>query len=319
MTKVSAEWVTQREGGSDVLLRFMRVVALNAPRWVTDPLIWLISLTYAVGPGRPTNRASMDYLGRVFGRNPTFRDRHRHVRTFAHVMLDRARLLMNGSAEFTLEASGQEIVESLHEEGRGAVLLGAHFGSFEALRAYDRALPGLRVRYMMYREHAGKETAIADRMNPEVTARIISLARGEEAMLAAYEALARGEFVAFLGDRLPHTAAKAQVAVPFLGGTIWVPVSPYAAAFAARVPLIFCTAPRLGNRRYAAQFTLLHDGSPVPRSLRQATMETLATRYAELLEGLCRKYPYNWLNFFDIWGGRDALCDADAGERDGRP
>ncbi|MDH3739642.1 MAG: acyl-CoA synthetase, partial [Alphaproteobacteria bacterium] len=230
------------------------------------------------------------------------RERHRHARTFAHVFLDRVQLLANGVDSFRIDANGQHLIEELHNSGRGAVLLGAHFGSFEALRAFDRSLPGLRVRYLMFPENAQTSTALMSELNTEVADRVISLADGKRAMMEAGEALRRGDFVAFLGDRLPDRTIRSQISVPFLGESIKLPTSPYIVAMVARVPLILCVAPRLGRAHYAIEFSLLDDGAPVERAARSDHIAVLADRYSATLENLCRRYPYNWFNFFDIWG-----------------
>lgn len=295
-------WSEARESGSKLSLRFMRWIALRAPGLVVDPLLWLISLCYALNTGRPATQGSILYLRRVLGREPTLRERHCHARVFAHVFLDRVRLLSDGVDAFEVTAEGHHLIGDLYRQGRGAVLLGAHFGSFEALRAFDRVLPGLSVRYLMFPDHAPHSTELLRELNPEVADKVISLADGQNAMIEVYEALERGEFVAFLGDRFPNRAAqRATATVSFFGDPIDVPTSPYIAAMAAKAPLILCVAPRLGKDRYAVDFTLFHDGQSVPRGERKAVIEGLARRYVETLEALCRRYPYNWFNFFDIW------------------
>ncbi|MBY8974888.1 hypothetical protein KHP62_03645 [Rhodobacteraceae bacterium NNCM2] len=296
-------WAGSRESGTRWQLRLMRALALRAPGIVVDPLIWAISLSYALNRRRPATRGSILYLRRVLGREPTLGERHRHARTFAHVFLDRVRFLAGGVDGFRITAEGGELIGDLHAAGKGAVLLGAHFGSFEALRAYDRALPGLTIRYLMFPGHAPNSTALLDEVNPAVAANVIRLDDGFAAMIEVYEALDRGEFVAFLGDRMPNPDVRSKVTVPFLGGEIDLPTSPYIAAMSAKVPVILCVAPRLGKDRYAIEFSMFHDGAPVPRAGRQARIDALARRYAATLEALCRRHPYNWFNFFDIWRG----------------
>lgn len=317
MAEAAPDWQALPESGSTTGLRVMLWLALHAPGWLTDPVLWAVALWFAAPPGRAANRASADYLARVLGRRPTLRDRHRHLRSFAHVMLDRARLLAGGTTDFALAPQGQGLIEARLARGGGAVLLGAHFGSFEALRAFERTLPRLVVRYMMYPDHAPRSTALYAALNPDVAGRVISLAQGQAAMLAAMEALEQGDFIAFLGDRLRGVGGRGQVAVPFLGGTIRLPTSPYMTAMAAQVPIYLCFAPRVGKDRYAVRFSLLHDGQPVPRGQRAALCAALASRYAAALEQMCRDHPDNWFNFYDIWHGADPLPDPGAPDRAG--
>lgn len=296
-----AQWARETESGSVRQLRLMRWLALNAPAGFTNALIWTISLIYAAQTNRPSTRASGIYLRRILKKAPGLRERHNHARTFAHVFLDRVKFLSHGPDRFLIEAQGQELIEHQHNTGRGGVLLGAHFGSFEALRSFDTTLPGLRVRYLMFPEHAPASTALLNELNAETASRVISLTDGLQAMIQVHEALTRGEFVAFLGDRQPGESTRSQLTVPFLGDSINLPTSPYIAAIAARVPLFLCVAPRLGKNHYAINFFELYDGSPVPRAERKDRIAGITDAYARHLERLCHRHPYNWFNFYDIW------------------
>lgn len=303
MVEKTANWVEAKEAGTVWQLRLMRFIALNAPAILSSPILWLTALVFAADKKRASSRASADYLHRVFGRVPTLMERQRHALAFSHVFFERVQLLAGGTDAFSIDMSGQDLVRDRIAMGRGAVLLGAHYGSFEALRAMDREVPGLSVRYVMYPENAQKSTQLLAVLNPEISRKIISLANGPMAMIQVYEALEDGGFVAFLGDRMPDSSARAKVSVTFLGGKIDVPTSPYLAAMAARVPIVLCFAVWERRKRYRAEFSLLYDGENVHRKDRAQVAQDLAQRYASVVEGHCRRDPYNWFNFFDVWRG----------------
>lgn len=301
MTEQTSDWTNVNESGFLWQLKLMRFLASRAPTFVVDALLWLIALFFALNIKRSTTAASAHYLGRALDRKPSLMDRQRHALVFSHVLLDRVRLLSEGAERISIESRGQELVSDLVSQGRGAVLLGAHFGSFEALRAFDRKLPGLFVRYLMYPEHAQKSTALLHELNPALEERVISLANGPMAMIKVFETLSTGGFVAILGDRFPNKTAQSQVSVTFFGGQINVPTSPYLAAMAAKVPLITSFATWEGKGRYAACFSQLYDGTPVPRAQRAQHAQKMAQKYASGLEDMCRRNPYNWFNFYDVW------------------
>ncbi|MGR3735884.1 hypothetical protein [Pseudophaeobacter sp.] len=294
-------WIKARESGSLWQLKFMRLLASRPPSLIYVPLLWVISLIFAIDKRRLSTRASIAFLTRILGRAPTLIERMRHARTFSHVFFDRVRLLGRGVHQFSVSTRGAEPIQELVNQGKGAVLLGAHYGSFEALRALDRELPGLSVRYMMFTQHAGKSTSILEGINPEVSEKIIALENGPMAMIQVSDALSSGEFVAILGDRLPDATVRAKQDVSFLGDDIQVPLSPYLTAMAARVPIILSFARWESKDHYAAEFTQFYDGAPVPRSERASAAACMAQDYAKALEGWCRVDPYNWFNFFDIW------------------
>lgn len=301
VTEAAPTWVRQRERGNVLALRTMQTLGRMLPPRAADPLLWLVSLYFTINPTREAAEGSERYLRAVLGRRPGFAERHRHVRTFSSVVFERVALLGEGADRFAIRPRGHEMIARLHAERRGAVLLGAHYGSFEALRAFDRELPGLSVRYMMYEDNAETSTRVLGSVNPEIAERVIPLRDGIGAMMLAREALQAGHLVAFLGDRMPVRNPRAEVEVTFLGRPIRVPRAPYLSALMSGVPLILCFAPRIGRRTYEIEFTELHDGSPVSRGEREETCARLAQRYADALADMCRRHPYNWFNFFDIW------------------
>jgi predicted LPLAT superfamily acyltransferase len=301
MVDQGQNWSQTQEAGSLWQMRFMQLLAQKMPTLIYVPLLWLISAVFALDTRRLSTRASISFLSRVLGRNPNLRERMRHARTCAHVFFDRIRLLGKGVDQFSISIKDAELIHALVAEGKGAILLSAHYGSFEALRALDRELPGLSVRYLMFPEHAEKSSTILKKLNPEVSRKVISLANGPMAMIQVSEALGNGEFVAILGDRLPDNSVRAKTDVTFFGRQIEVPTSPYLTAMAARVPIILSFARWKDKDSYAAEFHEFYDGAPVPRADREKRASEMAQRYVTVLENLCRRDPYNWFNFFDIW------------------
>lgn len=305
MSEGAADWRRQPERGSLLGIRLMRWLAIRLPAGLLDPLVYGLALYFTLFQGQRSRAGSEAYFRRLQGHPARFVDRFRQTLAFAHVALDRARLLGGGAAPFKVAATGHHLIERHMQEGRGGVLLGAHFGSFEMLRAFDRTLPGLTVRYMMYQEHAANITRMLEILNPSVAAQVIPVEDGQAAILAAGDAIAAGHFVAFLGDRMPETSDggdRGSVTVAFLGAPMPLPRAPYLLAMVARAPLILCFAPRTGARRYEITFSEIYDGAAVPRSERDATCQALAEAYTDALGDQCRRHPYNWFNFFDVWG-----------------
>src|SRR5690349_14661173 len=97
--------------------------------------------------------ASRNYLRRVLGRPAGFRDLFRHYFTFATVALDRFFLLKERYHLYETQIHGEDLLKQILASGKGCLLLGAHMGSFEILRALgtsNRVEMGL----VMYEENA---------------------------------------------------------------------------------------------------------------------------------------------------------------------
>ena len=85
--------------------------------------------------------ASRDYLRRVLGRPARLYEVARHFHTFACAVLDRVFLVAGPPGDLSSRTEGLEHVTAIVASGRGCILLGAHFGSFEVLRAVAQACP----------------------------------------------------------------------------------------------------------------------------------------------------------------------------------
>jgi predicted LPLAT superfamily acyltransferase len=98
------------------------------------------------------------------------------------------------------------------------------------------------------------------------------------------------------------------VGLPFLGRQARFPLGPFLLQATLGCPMLLSTCVRTGPGSYAATTTSFAPGGHVPRRERAKYAETLAERYAALLERECLRTPYQWFNFFGFW--RDEVDDA---------
>jgi predicted LPLAT superfamily acyltransferase len=192
---------------------------------------------------------------------------------------------------------GDQLIESARTQP-GALLMGAHLGSFEVLRAMGRGKAGLKVAMMMYEQNARKLNATLAAINPKAMQDIISLGQ-MESMLEARDKLDEGYLVGMLADR--SLSDDATVEVNFLGEPASFPLGPWRMAAMLRRPVYLMAGLYLGGNRYALHFVPLTDFSQVERAGRDAAIRQAVQTYADSLAALCRQAPYNWFNFFDFW------------------
>ena len=303
-----AQWVTQRERGSMTLLRAMSRVSLRLGRPASRCILYAVAAYYfAFAP--TARRYARDYLRRALGREPTARDRFRHLMSFATTIHDRVFLGNGRFGVFDISIEGEELVLEPLRAGHGAFLMGAHVGSFEVTSAIGRRQSGLRVVMAMYEENARKVAAALTAINPAARPEIIALGQ-MDAMLKIRECLDRGAFVGVLGDRsLGDEPGQTQ---QFLGDPARFPVGAMRVAAILRRPVIFMAGLYRGGNRYHVVFEQLADFSSTPAGQREAAVEEAVARYAQVLEKICRIDPYNWFNFHDFWRGVD---NSSAGNR----
>jgi predicted LPLAT superfamily acyltransferase len=292
-----AEWLGKRERGSALLLRWMTFLSLRFGRTLSRAVLYGITLYFFLF-APDARRHSRRYLRLALGRNPTARDRFRHILYFASTIHDRVYLINEQYDGFDITIEGESLMRTQLHSGRGAFLMGAHLGSFELMRSLGHRQPGLQVSMAMYEHNARKLNAILGSINPEARPDIISLGQ-IDAMLHFAERLDRGGFVGMLGDR---TLGDEPVqAVRVLGERAYLPTGPMRAAAILRRPVIFMLGLYRGENRYHVVFAHVADFSTTPAAGRDTAVHAAVERYAALLDEYCRSDPYNWFNFFDFW------------------
>jgi predicted LPLAT superfamily acyltransferase len=291
-----AEWALHRERGSPLLLRIMAYISLRCGRRLSRVILYCIAVYFFLfAPS--ARRSSNSYLRLALGRRPTARDRFRQILSFATTIHDRVYLINDQYEKFNISVDGEEEMLS-RLGGRGAMLLGAHMGSFEVMHSVGRKSGGIRVTMAMYEDNARKISSILAAINPKVEPDIVSLGR-IGAMLDIAERLAQGAFVGVLADRT--LGAEAVQSVTLLGLPAKLPLGPLRAAAILRCPVFFMAGLYRGRNDYHVVFEQVADFSAVPAGERSAAVCAAIDRYAAVLEKYCRSDPYNWFNFFDFW------------------
>lgn len=295
--KPESDWRQQQERSNLAILKLMVWISLTFGRAVGRLVLYGIAAYYVLFA--PTaRRASRAYLHRALGRWAQWTDGYRHVFSFASTIHDRIYLLNDRFDLFDIEVIGAEALNEALARQPGALLIGAHLGSFEVLRAVGRGRAGLQVAMLMYEENARKINATLQAINPRAAEDILPLGR-VDSMLAARDRLAQGYLVGMLADR--GLGNDATLDCDFLGQPAAFPLGPWRMAAMLQRPVFFMAGLYLGGNRYRIHFEPLADFSHVTRADREQAIADAVRAYAGRLEAHCRQTPYNWFNFFDFW------------------
>jgi predicted LPLAT superfamily acyltransferase len=291
-----ASWRRQAERSNRFWLRLMTLLSLGLGRRTSRLILPAIAGYFALFGGA-ARRASRDYLRRV-GAPCGFLAVVRHFHAFAATIHDRVYLLNERFDLFDIAIDGESVIRDAQAAGQGVFLLGAHLGSFEAIRAIGRGQRRLPVSMVMYEENARKINAALAAINPAATEDIIPLGT-LDSMLRVRERLGVGAFVGVLADR--GLGGDESRRVPLLGGHVALPLGPWRMAALLRRPVLFMAGLYLGGNRYRIVFRPLADFSTVAAAGRAAAVDAAMTAYAREIEACCRQAPNNWFNFHEFW------------------
>jgi predicted LPLAT superfamily acyltransferase len=291
-------WLNQRERGALLGIRFVFWLATLFGRFPARIFVRFVALWYALFDQK-ARRASREWLTRVHGRAPRFRDVYGHVARFAQVALDRIFLLRGATKYFDVTRTGSHYLRELAQQKRGAVLLGAHLGSFEAMRA-SGAAEHLPLSIVGHFDNAQMINALLTQLDPAMAARVIHVGSDPVSFaLTVRERLEQGSMVAILADRVGLN--EKSVEAEFFGKPARFPAGPFLVAAALKCPVYLVFGLYFEPNRYELYCEPFAERIDLPRKDRVLALAQVVQTYARRLESHCRKAPDNWFNFFDFW------------------
>ncbi|HVT31356.1 MAG TPA: acyltransferase [Rhodanobacteraceae bacterium] len=296
---VGEHWSARPEGGGHFAIWLIRTIGLRCGRGAARLCLYPITLYFFLRRGYE-RRVSYAFLERAFGKPASARQVMRHIHCFASTILDRVFLLSDRYSRFDVGVQGLDALVERMRPDRGVLLLGAHVGSFEALRVLAADRPDVRVCAVLDTQKTPALTELLHALNPEVARNVIDASRpGAEIVLALGEAVREGALVTLLADRARE--GEATVVADFMGSPAPFPVAPFLIGALLKVPIVLCIGLYRGGNRYDLYFEPFADSLELPRRARESELKAVAQRYAERLEHYVREDPYNWFNWHDFW------------------
>ncbi len=290
-------WTALPERGTPASLRLIAWIAVHIGRSAARLLLYPITLYFVIG-ARAARRVSYEYLKRVRGRPPHWWHVFRHFHCFAATILDRVYLLRSEFEHFDVTLHEKEILHRQIESGKGCILLGSHFGSFEVLRTLGVTQQDFSLKVLMDIAHNQNITRFLDALNHKIASTVIVPDR-PDTLLRVKESLDAGFLVGMLGDRVSSGDKTTQCR--FFGSPATFPAGPILIAAMMHCPVILFFGLYRGGKHYEIYFEHFADDVILNRDHRAEDIQNWMQRYVERLEHYARLAPYNWFNFYPFW------------------
>jgi len=189
---------------------------------------------------------------------------------------------------FVATIHGEPAYLATRGRGRGAVLVTAHIGSFEAgLLALRRVEPAVHV--VFKRDHSAPFERLRSALRQSIGVKEAPLDDGLDTWVRLRDALLRNEVVVMQADRaLPGQQSEI---VPFLGGSLRVPTGPVRLARLAGAPIVPVFAIRGADRRHD-----IHLGPAIDAGAEAMTgPDPAVVAITRAIEAVVANHPDQWL------------------------
>ncbi len=292
-------WLDVAEVGGAFGIRFFVIVCTALGRAPARICLRLVALYYTLFHAT-ARRASRDWLARIHGsEHVTPKMVYNHLLRFSHVALDRLFFVRRQMWRFETRILGEQVFKTIRARNKGVVFLGAHVGSFEAIRVLAE-LDDVRVNVVGYSRNALMINTALQRLDPTCSVRMIEVEPGQiNFIFAVKDCIDRGEHVAILADRV--APGRETIEAEFMGSPARFPSGVYLLAAVLRCPVYLVFGLYREPNRYDVHCEPFAEQVVLPRKARSEAIAGYVAKYAERLEHYGRLAPDNWFNFYDFW------------------
>lgn len=270
--------------------------------WVGYFMVWFAAIYFFLFAPK-ARRASIAYLDRLRpGRSMMRRywETYRHMIEFGLLLLDRAVMLLSPKHGFAVSGDGLGNLTRVTVGDKGVMMLTAHFGNAEVAAPYILRMGVERpIHIVMYQQSADaterfhtKHRRMLSKMN------IISTTDPLVAGVKIIAALRNGDVVAMRADRALRGKT---IPTQLLGTEVDLPAGPFMTAALSGSPVVNVYTCRLGYRRYVCVISKVQSYGEDQPGTRDERIARAAHDFSQFLDGMIRKYPLQWGNFYDLW------------------
>lgn len=199
--------------------------------------------------------------------------------------------LNKNQLKYAINIENIYLIEKAFKQGKGCILLSAHFGNWELLAK------SFAQRHSMSVIVAGQENYLVDKMINDLrtTNGYNTIYKDKSVARKVLTALKKNEFVAILGDQ---DANKQGVFVPFFGRLASTAKGPAVFALKAKCPVYTAFCVRLKDGSYKTTVEEI----VIPENMSEnEKVEYIMAEYNKVLQSYVEKYPSLWFWFHRRW------------------
>ena len=219
---------------------------------------------------------------------------YRNHYLFGQMMFDRFAVYA-GQKKFVVDNPDNDLFLEMVHAQHGCVIAGSHVGNPE-LCGYLLSQHTKRINSLIFGDEAEEVQKNRMKTLDNNNVRLIPVAADMSHIFIINDALKNGEMVSMPCDRAFGSSKTAEC--DFLNGKADFPVGAFVLGLQFDVPVVALFVLKVSAKRYRIHVIRV----PVPKEGGKREQINRMTRsFVEILEGIVKKYPEQWFNFYNFW------------------
>ncbi|KXK18024.1 MAG: acyltransferase [Candidatus Parvibacillus calidus] len=252
-------------------------------------LLRLVAIFYLFFSAKANNALIEFYTTLKLNRPYSILRRYATFNLFGQALIDKLAIYLQVGKELSFDFENEQQLHQLAQEGKGAILLGAHLGNWEiASQLLHRIKVPIHV--VLLDNEEKKIKSLIERNSTGKSFSTIPISEDISFVIKIKEALDNGGFVCMHADR--YMDGMRVLEAEFLGKSAKFPLGPFYLGTRLKAPAVFVYA--IKDRKFHYQFSC-------SKAYRLKTSEELLHAYVHLLEQMARNHALQWYNFYPFW------------------
>jgi predicted LPLAT superfamily acyltransferase len=293
---MESKWDGKGKGTAFGNLIFVKLIQLFGP-FAAYILLIFVALYYALFD-RPGIKALKKFRKKL-GLSPNnIFALHRHYFSFGVSLIDKVSFSILKKTPFTFTYINAEYISDALKKGKGVILLSAHIGNWEIAGNLLDDFFNTPINIVMLDNEHQRIKEVFQVSEKKRCFKIIPITQnGLDIVIPVKTVLNSNEIVCFHGDRVTDSG----ITLPFFQEPADFPSGPFYISAITGAPIIPVTTIKNRKNHYTFQAYDPIAFKDLTRENRDNHILDAMKLYISILEGIVKKHPYQWFNFFDIW------------------
>lgn len=243
---------------------------------------------------RQGRRAIYTYFRRRFGYSPfkSWLKVYQNYYIFGQTLIDRIAINSGLDNQFTYEFDGIENLKNLLAQKKGGILISGHIGNFDISDFFLQELDMDAQIHLAVTDMERQEIKeYLESVKTKTNLKFLTLKNDMSHIFDIHRILSNNEIICFTGDR--YVDGIKTLDEEFMGKKATFPAGPFLLATRMNVPVIFVYVMKEGKTHYHLYARTVQ--------VKKRDTQALLKKFTESMEGILRKYPLQWFNYFDFW------------------